>query len=94
MLDGDLVDTAFTTAQLAELERTLMRTGELTGAHFSAYVGKLPRAAIPLFRFTGSSKTQTCPYSWQLTLNRGLLRLSPVAWSAITSMTSPAVWRA
>ena len=42
MLDGDLVDTAFTTAQLAELERTLMRAGESTGAHFSAYVGKLP----------------------------------------------------
>jgi hypothetical protein len=42
VLDGDLVDTAFTTAQLAELERTLMRAGESTGAHFSAYVGKLP----------------------------------------------------
>lgn len=42
MLDGDLVDTAFSTAQLNELEKTLTRMSDATGAHFCAYVGKLP----------------------------------------------------
>ncbi|MGB3676322.1 MAG: DUF5130 family protein [Candidatus Nanopelagicales bacterium] len=42
MLDGDLVDTAFSTSQLAEIEKALMRSSSATGAHFTAYVGKLP----------------------------------------------------
>ncbi len=42
MLDGDLVDTAFSNSQLADLEKALMRAGSQTGAHFCAYVGKLP----------------------------------------------------
>lgn len=53
MLDGDLVDTAFTTAQLAELEKVLLRASSQTGAHFVAYVGKLPahrESALALHR--------------------------------------------
>lgn len=39
---GDLIDTAFTNAQLADIEKALLRASEISGAHFSAYVGKLP----------------------------------------------------
>lgn len=42
MLDGDLIDTAFSTTQLAEIEKALLRASTATGAHFCAYVGKLP----------------------------------------------------
>ena len=41
VLDGDLVDTAFTTRQLADLEKTLLNAERSTGAYFSTYVGKL-----------------------------------------------------
>ncbi len=42
MLDGDLIDTAFSTMQLAEIEKALLRSSTATGAHFCAFVGKLP----------------------------------------------------
>ncbi len=41
MLDGDLIDTAFTTIQLADLEKALLRAERSTGTRFVAYVGKL-----------------------------------------------------
>jgi len=41
VLDGDLVDTAFTTIQLADLEKTLLNAERSTGALFVAYVGRL-----------------------------------------------------
>lgn len=42
VLDGDLVDTAFTTIQLADLEKALLSAERSSGALFTAYVGKLP----------------------------------------------------
>ena len=53
VLDGDLVDTAFSTNQLANLERTLDRASRSTGARFTAYVGELPaerESALALHR--------------------------------------------
>jgi hypothetical protein len=41
VLDGDLVDTAFTTTQLADLEKALFNAERSTAALFIAYVGKL-----------------------------------------------------
>jgi hypothetical protein len=42
VLDGDLIDTAFTTMQLANLEKALQAASVNTGAHFAAFVGHLP----------------------------------------------------
>lgn len=53
MLDGDLIDTAFSTTQLAEIEKALLRASTSSGAHFTAYVGKLParrESALALHR--------------------------------------------
>lgn len=44
MLDGDLIDTAFSNTQLAELEKALLNATRGTGALFCAYVGALPAA--------------------------------------------------
>ena len=43
MLDGDLVETAFSNQQLSELEKTLLTATRNTGAVFTAYVGALPQ---------------------------------------------------
>ena len=54
MLDGDdVTKTAFTTMQLAELERTLYNAQTTTGMHYSIYVGSLPggrQSALELHR--------------------------------------------
>lgn len=53
MLSGDLDDAAFSTTQLAALERSLSRASKATGATFTAFIGSLPagrQSALALHR--------------------------------------------